>query len=195
MSGKDVAAFVREKIGLLDEENPWSRGMRAKMRRGIGKAPGELPEIWDLTLNGLKGDMRGKDGKASSAELAIHTALTLYALHRQGALQSVSGGSDTFGGAAARLIRKDALRLDSVKRRFNAAATSVDFTELANHARGIVQLLKAEGIILDYPSFASDLYYYQFPKTADNIRLKWGNDFYFVLGYKEPDKNGKDGAK
>ena len=46
--------------------------------------------------------------------------------------------------------------------------------------RGIIQLLRGEGIPIDYPMLAADLYRYQFNSLVSNVRLKWGQDFYRI---------------
>jgi len=182
-----VYGFVRSKVALLDRESPWSRAMLAKLRRGIGKSPGEIPEIWEITIGGSPEEWQRSDGMPSYAEIAVHTALTLYALHRQGksGTMSMSGKDEmgkslgnSFGRAVAKLIEGN--NDQAIKRRFDAVATATDFSELAQHARGLVQLLKAKDITLDYPRFAQDLYAYQFSSGADAVRLHWGEDFYRV---------------
>ena len=42
----------------------------------------------------------------------------------------------------------------------------------------MIQLLRREGIPLDYPQLAEDLYQYQFVDGAPNVRLQWGRDLY-----------------
>jgi len=167
-----VKNFVANKINLLDRDEPYSKAACAKLRRAIGKSREETPDIWDITLPGAPDDER--------AGRAIHTSLTLYALHRQGKDESMCDNKTSFGTAIAGLVSKDADNEASVRRRFNAVATSSEFTELAHHARGLIQLLKSNSIKIDYPGFASDLFYFQFPEYADSIRLKWGMQFYRV---------------
>jgi CRISPR system Cascade subunit CasB len=195
-----VYSFVRKKVELLDRESPWSRAMLAKLRRGIGKSPGDVPEIWEITIGDSPDEWQRTDGAPSYAEIAVHTALALYALHRQGksGTMSMSGKDETgknignsFGGAAAKLI--DGNNEPAIKRRFDAVATATDFKELAQHARGLIQLLKAKDIVLDYPRFAQDLYAYQFPGGAANVRLRWGQDFY-RMRYSN-DKGSKNDAE
>jgi CRISPR system Cascade subunit CasB len=196
-----IYGFVRQKIALLDKDTPWSRAMLAKLRRGVGKPPDALPDIWEVTLADMPDEWYGYGGNASFAEWAIHTTLSLYALPRQGKIGSmnVCGKTedgkelgDSFGGAAARLVEQDASNLDAVKRRFDAVATSVDFKELMHHARGIIQLLKAKDILFNYPCFAKDLYAFQFAGSADKVRLCWGEDFYRVLSRN---KNRKEDSE
>jgi CRISPR system Cascade subunit CasB len=191
--GNRLYGFVSAKIGLLsknpsqDKESSWSRAMLAKLRRGVGKTPGSVPEIWEITVGDIPDGWRSEEGEPSEAESAIHTALTLYAVHQQGRSEpmSVSGKDEngknfgsSFGGAVAKLINPNKDNGQAVMRRFNAVATASDFTELAHHARGLIQLLKAEDIPMDYPRFARDLFYFQIPDLANGVRLRWGEDFY-----------------
>jgi len=163
-----IKIFITSKINTLDKDDPYSKAACAKLRRAVGKPRGETPDIWDITLQGAPEDER--------AGRAIHTCLTLYALHRQGKVETMCDNKTGFGTAIAKLVNPE--NEASIRRRFNAVATSLDYSELAHHARGLIQLLKANSIKMDYPSFASDLYYFQFPEYADNIRLKWGMQYY-----------------
>jgi CRISPR system Cascade subunit CasB len=121
-------------------------------------------------------------------------------LHRQGKGESANDNTrengnksgKSFGSAVARLISQDRSNEQAVKRRFDAVATSSDFKELAHHARGLIQLLKANEITMDYPRFAQDLYFYQLPGFADRVRLRWGEDFYRVQR-DNGDKNENEG--
>jgi len=184
MDPKKVGDFIRQKIGFLDEESSQSRAMCAKLRRAIGKPPGSVPDIWEITLQGAQDEWQSRNDKPSYAEWAIHTTLTLYALHRQGKTGSMNKEGFTFANAIAELVRKDDNKIDAIRRRFNAVATATEFTELSHHARGIIQLLKAEDLHMDYPRFAQDLVIYQYPGGSDRIRLRWGEDFYRALDKK-----------
>ena len=59
------------------------KGILAQLRRGAGKKPGELPELWGMIFEKVPDELLGKN-EVSYAEWAIYTALTLYAVHRQG---------------------------------------------------------------------------------------------------------------
>ena len=75
----------------------------------------------------------------------------------------------------------------SIFRRFNALATATDITEIAQHLRGIIQLLRSNGIPLDYPKLSEDLYGLQSPATASRIRLRWGQEYYYTPPKEESD--------
>lgn len=186
--GTDINKYVSWQIRRITQDANESamRADLAKLRRGIGKKPGAMPELWAYTLEGLEEKYQSRTGKATRAEWAIYTALTLFALHQQGLSvkdQGMSQDKFTFAEAVAGLIEtKD--DLNRVKRRFDAAATSQDMEELAYHARGLVQQLRSAKIPLNYPRFAEDLYWYQNPTTRDRVRLRWGQDFYGAYGRK-----------
>jgi CRISPR system Cascade subunit CasB len=177
-----VSDFVWRRIHALAKSTDESatRATLARLRRGIGKAPGSMPEIWGPTLEGLPEQLLSKSGTPTIGEWAVHTALTLYALHQQGKdLQQkpMSCKNVHLGRAIRRLVKTDEDE-ERVKRRFDAAATSDNLEEFSHHLRGLVQLLKAEDIPLDYPALTKDLYWFQIPETRDSVRLRWGQDFY-----------------
>ena len=112
------------------------------------------------------------------AEWAVSGALTLYALHQQGAQRSMQADGQRLGMAIRKLAGNDTDRLKAVQRRFNAFATARSMPECLHHLRGLIQLLRSEDIPLDYVELAGDLYEFQTPDGAARVRLRWGQDFY-----------------
>ena len=57
-----VKAFVKRKISWLVGNNNESsaRAMLAKLRRGIAKTPGSMPELWEVTLKDLPPELMGR---------------------------------------------------------------------------------------------------------------------------------------
>ena len=181
--------FVRYKIRQWTESKNDStvKATLAKLRRGIGKTPGSVPELWDATLNGLSEDLISKDGNPTRGEWAVHVALTLFALHQQGKdlkKQCMSRDGAYLGIAVRHLVQSEEAQ-NRIKRRFDSAVTSDSMEEFSHHLRGLIQLLKAGDIPLDYPALAEDLYRYQFPDQRDFVRLRWGQDFYRIPGNEE----------
>jgi CRISPR system Cascade subunit CasB len=199
-----IISEVRARIARLDADTPDARAMLAKLRRGVGKEPGELPEVLEITVGGLPAAM-GRDGGVSFAERAVYTALTFYALHRQGKNESMHAKSvmeddkikedNSFGAALGRLIAPDASNLPALKRRFDAVVTAGDLAELARHARGLVQILHAKEppVKFDYERFAKDLYEYCYPDRRNAVRLRWGRGFYrkFNAGWQNAPSEGE----
>lgn len=157
-----------------------ARSALAELRRGAGTQPGELPALWGAFLNDLPEEMFSRNGVASRSEWAIYIALTLFALHQQGKdvkSDNVSKTGKRLGTAVAGLIEDEDDRA-RVWRRFQSIATAGDIRELSYHLRGMIQLLKAKDIGLDYALLAKDLYDYQDAGRVNEVRLKWGEDFY-----------------
>ena len=170
-----------------------SAGESAACRAGKA-APGhrrgtrELPELWGGLLQGMPASFYGTNGP-SHEEWAVYLALTLYALHQQSNdTVCVSQLGCTLGRAVRRLAEQTVASgqdwtESSVLRRFNALATADSMPEVSHHLRGMIQLLRREGIPLDYPQLAADLYELQrtdprYAQPPANVRLRWGQDLY-----------------
>lgn len=160
----------------------------AKLRRGVGKPPGASPEVWEYTLADLPVNLASNSGEPSRAEWAIHLALTLFALHQQGNDGSVILKDVSFGQAVRRIINPDQSNEKGIKARFDAALTAKGINEFANHARSLIQLMRAEGVEMDYPLFAKDLYNYQLIDGQDKVRLRWGEDYYRIHNNQAQDE-------
>ncbi len=168
-------------------------GVLARLRRGVGHHPGSQPWLWGELLSEMPQEMMNNSGEPSNAEMAVYTALTLFALHQQSKdikSECMHCEGTTLGAACGSLVADENDR-DRVARRFNAMATSANLRELSNHLRGIVQLLRAKDIGLDYSALAGELYVYSFKARRNDIRLKWGQDFYREI-YNNIDKNKED---
>jgi CRISPR system Cascade subunit CasB len=83
---KQASTFVKHKIIRIAESKNESavKATLARLRRGIGKTPGSLPDLWEITLSDLPEALQGIGEEPTHGEWAVHTALTLYALHQQG---------------------------------------------------------------------------------------------------------------
>ena len=199
MKTNEVKACVTRQLRRLQVlPEPQRRAELAELRRGVGRQPGDLPALWGALLADMPEQLQGSNGP-SKAEWAVYTALTLFALHQQGeASVSMHQPGRTLGGAVRQLAEKTAAGQDwtesSVLRRFNALATADSMPEVSHHLRGMIQLLRREGIPLDYPQLAEDLYQYQFVDGAPNVRLRWGRDLYAspTEKTKENEKIGED---
>lgn len=187
-----VAKCTEDRIErILSLPDSPRRAALAELRRGVGRAPGALPELWGELLMDWEryfpDDAAKTRGEPTFQEWAVYTSLTLFALHQQGADGSMHVKDLHIGTAVGRLA-KDPEDLDRVLRRFNPAATASDMSELSHHLRGLVQILRAESIGLDYADLASDLYRYQLSaESADSVRLKWGREL-----YRESSKTNKN---
>ena len=148
-----------------------ARGELAALRRGASRSPGELPEIWELT----RVEVPESAGDAPTwEELAVHTAMTLYAVHQQSRTEPMFSPGVGLGSAARRLIGPPDEENPSARARFNALVTSTTVAELRHHLRGFVSLLRARGFALDHAMLADDVLRFQQPGGAKKVRLAWG---------------------
>lgn len=187
---KEVSGRIAHLEHLGDQSR--QRALLAELRRGVGKRPGELPQLWGLFLRDLPETMMGRGAEPSREEWAVYTALTLYALHQQGsdpANHSVNVRGQGLGRSAAKLVADDEDALERIQRRFNRVALASDLPDMLPHLRALVTLLKSSGIGLDYPQLAKDLYEYQFYDGMSDVRLRWGRDFYRIEKSEEELEN------
>lgn len=181
-TGKKLKEYVIRKIMRLHEDKNEARVKTnlSIMRRGLGKHPGDMPDIWMLFFDGFPEEFMGEDGEATKEEWAAYQALALFSLSQQGKdIRSQLMHEEGIGiGTAIRHIAKNDDELEAVRRRFNIILTSGDIIELSHYLRGMVQLLRSKDIKMDYGEMAKDMFYYQFESSRSSIRLKWGQDFY-----------------
>ncbi|MCL2807366.1 MAG: type I-E CRISPR-associated protein Cse2/CasB [Coriobacteriia bacterium] len=192
---KSVEGFVAKKISALTSSRPGleskQRAALAKLRRGVGKEIGGVPESWEVTLVDMPEELIGKKDAISWAEQAIYTSLTLFALHQQGRIECVSRKNISFGKMARWIVNPEKSNEQTVKRRFDAVLTSKDFVEFSRHARSLIQIAKANEVYLDYPRFAKDLFLYQNPELRTKVMLAWGKDFWVSTKNNEDQSEGE----
>ena len=193
-----VKNYVKSKIMRLckSPNEASAKAILAKARRGIGKVPGSLPELWALTLADMPDSLLGKTGEPSYGEGAAYIGLTLFALHQQGKdlkTQCMNCEGEKLGLAARKLVSGDDDE-HRIKNRFDAVVTASSMEEVSHHLRGLIQLFKTRNITLDYPALAEDLYLFQLSSVRDSVCLRWGRDFYrsSVNSDTIEDRIGKD---
>ena len=166
----------------------------AKLRRGVGRSPAEYPSLWGYYLEKMPEELAGKN-KISEAEMSVYTALTLFALHQQGKSPDVSPmhvSGAGIGAAVASLIKTDNDKT-RVTRKFNLIASADDFDSAAHQIQAVIGMLRTQSIPLDYADLAGDFYKMHFSDSVDDVRMKWGKQFY--IGVDSIGKNGKAKAE
>jgi CRISPR system Cascade subunit CasB len=182
ISTQQVMGLAQKKLArLLNMSNEGQqKAMLANLRRGVGRNPGELPELWGILFDGVP-DEYLEDEKF---ERALYTALTLFALHQQGhdlKTELMHREKVGLGEAMACLVDDQRENEERITRRFNQIATSADLLEMSQHLRGAVQLMRGQEIPLDYAKLAGDFYQYQNLNNQTGVRLHWGQDYYRKL--------------
>ena len=187
---KNAGRLVDRRIGgprglqtrLDDNKSRRARGELAALRRGVSRSPGELPEIWELT----RVEVPESAGDAPTwEELAVHTAMTLYAVHQQSRTEPMFRPGIGLGSAAHDLVGRDEEN-PSARARFNALVTSTTVAELRHHLRGFVSLLRARGFALDHAMLADDVLRFQQPGGARSVRLAWARQYYSLPAESQP---------
>ena len=157
-----------------DKNKARARGELAALRKGVSRSPGELPEIWELTRVEVPD---GAGDAPTPEEIAVHTAMTLYAVHQQSRTEPMFRPGVGLGSAAHDLVGRDEEN-PSARARFNALVTSTTVVELRHHLRGFVSLLRARGIALDHAMLADDVLHFQQADGARSVRLNWARQYY-----------------
>ena len=181
----EISQYMNRQLTSLINLKETSSGKAklARLRRGAGKIPGELPELWGEFLNGIPEDMISKTGEPTPEEWAVYLSLTLFALHQQGNSGSVHQQGKSLGRAASELMSSDSDdERERILRRFGPVVTAKDMSELSHHLRCMIQLFSAKGIGLDYEKLAEDIYWFQSDEKRINVQLRWGQDFYYRKG-------------
>lgn len=171
---------MKGKGGLQDRylrNEAQARGELAALRKGASRPHGELPEIWELTSVNVP-DYAGD--APTWEETAVHTAMTLYAVHQQSRTSPMFVPGRGLGHAARSLIGPQDGENPSARARFNALVTSTTITELRHHLRGIISLLRARSIPLDHAMLADDILHFQQPGGARKVRLAWARQYQFL---------------
>lgn len=182
-SAARTAAFVQRTINPIQEQyvgstppTSYARAALARLRRGLGKPLGAVPDLMEFVVDAEAPQPRGD--QPTRAEVATYTALTLYGLHQQSQSRRMHDPRTTFARAVGALRFSEGEENDGVLRRFQALATATDMGEFVHHTRGLISLLRTAERGFDYGRLAQDLVHFQSPHTVDRVRLAWGRDFY-----------------
>lgn len=181
--------------GIAD---PRVRQALAQLRREVNAEPGSSPVVWEYLPGDPAACIRAEFGSASfgggatAQEIAVHHALTLWAFHQQSKSEFMHDerrGDD--GSSVSRSLaqavrelsrRRDPLQEDGSKgptlSRFVAALRAQTIGALALQLRGLIQMLREEGIAFDYGRLAQDLLWLQFPSTRARVQRQWSRDLY-----------------
>lgn len=152
----------------------------AQLRRGVGKASLNHPELWGIILEkadgteGIPEQYRGKGDQPSSAENAAYTALTLFALHQQSQNQPMHDAEVSFGNAVGKLVGNTT---NSMKKRFDSLLTAQTENARQHYLRSLITLLRSKSIAFNYGQFAVDYMYLQYASTRKNVLYKWNREF------------------
>ncbi len=174
-----LAEVVAQRIERLQKQyltrNSYGIAMLANLRHAVGKLPGTIPAIWELTIDGIGGYTQG--GAPSKEEMAVHDVFTLYAIHQQSKSEPMHIRNRLLG-QAVRDLENSGHTETAVRRRFNAIITSSTYQELTYHLRGLISQFHSEGITLDYRVLVENLFLVQFAEFVPGVKMTWARSYY-----------------
>lgn len=159
----------------------------AALRRGVGRPLDDAPASWPFVMEAAGGSRRREE--------AAHVVLGLFALHHQsqepGSMHVHGWG---LGRACATLKSRRAKAGGSeegVERRVRAALSADSLTSLAVHLRGLVTLLRAEAIPLDYSQLFWDLSSWRSSERQRSVALRWAREYFGITARDEQEEASK----
>lgn len=177
---KVAAQFIAELQQGFLADRPAAVSTLAQLRRGAGKLPAEVPDLWGVTgTERLFGNdvLTASERQAARAEAAYFMAVTLYALHQQSRGTPMHRRGTDLGQAVRRLMKPGEID-EAIRRRFVRVGTAATSQILAYRLREVISLLRGAGIPLDYGRLARQLYQSQTPDGMSQIRRDWGRSFH-----------------
>lgn len=163
-------------------DTPGTRAILANIRNSIGKDYSKSIDSLSYVFANLPEEYIGHGRALNAYENSILTAIQMYALHQQAKAESVlkldyqeKERRQNIGEALSSLRSEGS---ESMDRRFNAMVTSATFSELQNHLRQLVKLLKAKSNTrVDYAKLAEDLYWF-LRGQKNEVSLQWARAYY-----------------
>lgn len=170
----------------------------ANLRQSVNKDLHLATGVFPVIFSNIPEEYLGEYGNLTVGEASIILTLQLFALHQQGKNQNVNLQADPKTNPASRNIGASLSYLrrlgddsTAIDRRFNAMITATSFTELANHLRHMIKLLKSKtDTKVNYPRLAQDLFWFQKGQQS-SIRLKWSRAYYRYYDNKGEESNEK----
>ncbi|HEU0116724.1 MAG TPA: type I-E CRISPR-associated protein Cse2/CasB [Thermomicrobiales bacterium] len=175
--------IVRLVAGLDDLAQRQDRAALAALRRGLGKAPGEAPEMFPIIVPLLpSARLRPWD------EACGYLVASLFGFYPDGSWRGEGDGRWSRNlGVSLRLL---ASGMDSAgpERRLIALLNS-DLDDLGSHLRGIVALLRGKAIPIDWTQLGRDLLAWDRPSR--DVQRRWATAFW---GQRADASDGDDRA-
>lgn len=184
--GEHAAKVIGKLQARFIKDRPDAIAALAELRRAIGEEPGAtgVHEACWLPDELLESEYVPAN-EPSHSERALHTAVTLWALHQQSRHKRGMHVDGTSFAAAIQRLSTVSPSEETVHNRFAALGTSTTYGELGHHARSVVVQLREADIGFDYGLLADDLRVFQRgadPITGltgpERIRSLWGREYW-----------------
>lgn len=172
-----VIRLQKEYARAGEQPTPRAAATMAALRKAD---PGDVdgsPSTWAVLYSTFpEGYLSDRDG-ISDRERAAHAALVLYGVHQASQTTPLHRAGIRLGQALRRLPEAQEDK-SPVLRRFTSLIAATSFKATMYHLRGLMTLLRREGIQLDHVSLYRDLVALQDPHRAPAVRRQWGRDYF-----------------
>lgn len=163
----------------FDPNEHSARADTAQLRKGLGREPGSVPELWRY-YRVVVSDQDAAAGRITANLAAEHAALTLFALHQQSQATSMHRPGEHIGSALFKLRGSKQFEgnPEALDRRVAAAATASSVPELVFHLRGMITLLRGQKLAFDYTQLAQDIADWRTSYGQARARRRWGANYF-----------------
>ena len=189
----DVAAGRRLVEHLNSLVTTQNLGALALLRRGLGRRPGETPELFTQVLPYLAPSEAMNTAQREREEDAALLVASLYAFWHQGKATPRPAQKVSLGAAFLQLAKKSGS--DSIEPRF-VALLKASHERLPDHLRHAIALLKAQDIPLDWALLLRDLSQWDEAnrRAQHPVRRRWARDFWERARMPEDEAATQSGA-
>lgn len=153
----EAAPFISYLGQLRDRQD---RAALAALRRGLGKDPGEAPEMFRYVVPWLPAE--------GWADRRYFTTAALFAMHPE------EGGSGNMGDHFAK-VRAATSSDEAVERRFTALL-SAHSDDLPYHLRQAVSLCHARGVPVNWDQLFKDMAGWEW--ASHSVQRQWARSFW-----------------
>ena len=160
MNEKQPDPFIAHLLALAEADD---RAALAALRRGLGRPPGTVPEMFPYVVPFLPANPHPEQ------EAAYYTIAVLFALHPENTPEGNMGDHM----AAAR----DEKSREAVERRF-VALLSAHPDDLPDLLRQAIAYLKSKEVPINWERLFRDLQLWSHPEYGDVVRRYWATAFW-----------------
>lgn len=187
-----IGGYVAQKVARLQAnllgKGPGvssARAALAQLRRLSGSGLSSWVRAGEVLFDGMP-DLDLSEKSEERMMGSVKASLCLYAYHQQSKNEHMAlvrhagdgGRSQSFGESCRCLVVRNSKLSAGVSRRLSSAEAATSIAGVEQCLRGIVFLLREEGVPVDYGRLARDLYSLQFEGMHDQIFMRWARDYY-----------------
>lgn len=178
--GLFASALIRLQEGYAragEQPTPRAAATLAALRKADAGEVDASPGTWAVLYSTFPEGYLSDRDDVSDRERAAHAALVLYGVHQASQTTPLHRAGIRLGQALRRLPEAQDEK-SPVLRRFTSLIAATSFKATMHHLRGLMTLLRREGIALDHLSLYRDLVALQDARKAPAVRRQWGRDYF-----------------